>query len=198
MCATCLRAILLRNWNQSTNEKGSPCEGLRSAVVTRVDYWMGSPFFWRLYRARRRNGEIPGVKTSGLNPSSPCGAGPSGRRIDAKRIQIAGLLSYVPPGRVQTQAKSWYLFSVVSLSPRPLLGIEPVCRMEEGYMEKASGGTFARATRNTDEDDRRHVGRDWLKSQSSPFSFSGLKVLLLVKKNVLTSNGTSYTPSTSK
>jgi hypothetical protein len=28
--------------------------------------------------------------------------------------------------------------------------------MEEEYMEKANGGTFARTTRNTDEDDRRH------------------------------------------
>jgi hypothetical protein len=29
--------------------------------------------------------------------------------------------------------------------------------MEEEYMEKASGGTFARTTRNTDEDDDEYL-----------------------------------------
>ena len=41
----------------------SPCKGVRSAVVTRGEYCMVTPFFWRLCTARRRNGEIPGVKT---------------------------------------------------------------------------------------------------------------------------------------
>ena len=41
----------------------SPCKGVRSAVVTRVEYCIVTPFFWRPCGARRRNGEIPGVKT---------------------------------------------------------------------------------------------------------------------------------------
>jgi hypothetical protein len=44
----------------------------------------------------------------------------------------------------------------MSLSPSSfVLGWDrgSFARMEEGCMEKASGGTFARTTRNTDEDE---------------------------------------------
>jgi hypothetical protein len=48
----------------------------------------------------------------------------------------------------------------MSLSPLVLVvvvvlvgGSGRFARMEEEYMEKASGGTFARSTRNTDEDE---------------------------------------------
>ena len=83
----------------TSNQMDSPCKGVRSAVVTRVEYCMVTPFFWRP------------LQGASLSPSSSS--------------------SFV---------LGW--------------GSRRFARMEEEeYMEKASGGTFARTIQNTDEDD---------------------------------------------
>jgi hypothetical protein len=57
---------LARRFNAgNTQGKEFALKGREIGVVTRVEYCMVSPFFWRPCRARRRNGEITGVKTPG-------------------------------------------------------------------------------------------------------------------------------------
>jgi len=47
------------------NEKGSPCKGVRSAVVTRVEHRIVSPVLLAPLQGASSYGEIPGVKTPG-------------------------------------------------------------------------------------------------------------------------------------